>query len=255
MWKVWKVAAAVAVAALMAAGSAYALHLRAGNLIVDGDGSFHPTALPQNHNAPIRVSMHGSIKTVDGSRPSPLRELVLEVDRHSAPETRGLPRCTRAKLIATTTKQARRLCPGAILGTGFGTVLVGFPEQDPIAVSSPITIFNGPEKNGNPTAIGHAHLDYPSPATYLAGAEIQEIDRGRYGHKIVIDFPRILNGYGSPVYGRIEINRRWQYRGRTLSVANARCADGRLQARIQAAFEDGTLLQGTAFKRCTVKER
>lgn len=253
MWKAWKVAGLVAVTVLVSAASAYALHLRAGNLVVEGDGNFHPTALPHNHNAPIRVSMHGSIKTVDGNRPSPLRELILEVDRHAAPETRGLPRCSRSKLIATTTKQARRLCPGAIIGTGFGTVVVELPEQDPITASSALTIFNGPEKNGNPTAFGHAHLDYPSPSTYLAQAEIQKIHRGRYGYKIVIDLPRILNGYGSPVYGRFEINRKWRYRGKTLSVANARCADGRLQARIQAFFEDGTFLEGTAFKHCTVR--
>jgi hypothetical protein len=37
-----------------------------------------------------------------------------------------------------------------------------------------------------------------------------------------------------------------------LSVANARCADGRLQAKIELTFEDGTFLQGSAFKLCKV---
>ena len=47
--------------------------------------------------------------------------LVLEFDKHGAVETRGLQKCTMAKLVATTTKLARKLCPGAIVGTGFGT--------------------------------------------------------------------------------------------------------------------------------------
>src|SRR6476469_4896426 len=163
-----------AVLTLVGAGLASGLVLRAGNLIVEGDGTFFPKALPKSHVAPIAVSMHGSIRTVDGSRPSPVREIVLEVDRHSLVETRGLPYCTRSKLIATNTKQARRNCPGAIIGSGFGTGIVELPEQRPIEVTSPITIFNGPPKHGNPTAFGHAHIDYPGPTTIVAPAEVQK---------------------------------------------------------------------------------
>lgn len=239
---------------LVGTGLASALTLRAGNLIVEGDGTFFPKALPKSHVAPIKVSMYGHIRTADGSRPSPIRELVLEVDRHSLVETRGLPFCTRAKLIATYTKQARRNCPGAIIGTGFGTGVVELPEQRPVSVSSPITIFNGPRKHGNPTAFGHVHIDYPSPTTYIARGEVQKIDNGRYGYRVVIELPRLLNGYASATYGRITIDRKWRYRGRMLSVANASCADGRLQARVQASFEDGTVLEGTAFKRCRVRK-
>jgi hypothetical protein len=238
---------------LSLAAGAYALHLQAGNMVVDGDGGFAPRALPKDHVAPIRAFFHGKIGTVDGTRPSPLRQLVLEIDKHSYVETGGLPMCTRAKLIATTTRQARQLCPGAIVGTGLGTVVVEFPEQAPIQVSAPLTIFNGPERHGNPTAIGHTHLDYPSPATYVVQAEIEKIHRGRYGYRIEVNFPRILNDYASPVYGKLTINRKWTYKGMRLSYANASCADGRLQAHVQLTFKDETFLEGTAFKRCSVR--
>ncbi len=237
---------------LLGAASAYALHLRAGNLVVDGDGSFAPTTLPQHRMAPIRVSFHGSIGTLDGSRPSPLRTLVLEIDRHAAPDTVGLPKCSTARLEATTTKQARKLCPGSIIGTGFGTVVVELPEQGPIESSSALTIFNGPERHGNPTAIGHAHIDYPGPTTYLVEAEIEKINRGRYGYRIAIDFPKIVNDYGSPIYGRVTIDRKWKYRGKTHSIANASCPDGHLEAKAKATFKDGTLLQGAVAKPCKI---
>jgi hypothetical protein len=242
----------IVVVALIGAGSAYALHLRAGNLIVDGDGGFSPKALPKDHDAPIKAFLHGRIRTLDGTRPSPLRQLVLLIDKHSSVETEGLPKCSRAKLVATTTKQARKLCPGAIVGTGFGTAVVELPEQAPIEASSAITIFNGPEVHGNPTGIGHAHLDYPTPTTYLVQSEIETIHDGRYGYRVEIDFPKIVNDYGSGIYGRFTINRKWQHKGETLSYANARCADGRLQAEVQLTFKDATLLRGTAFKPCTV---
>jgi len=234
-------------------GSATGLLLRAGNLVVNGDGDFAPRSLPKDHVVPIEAFMHGRIRTVDGTRPSPLREMILKVDKHTLVETRGLPKCSRRKLIATTTKQGRQLCPGAIIGTGFGTGVAELPEQAPIRVSSPITIFNGPEVDGNPTAIGHVHIDYPSPTTYLVQGEVERIHNGRYGYRIVIDFPKLLNDYASAVYGRIKIDRKWTFDGKQMSIANASCADGRLQAKVQLSFKDGTFLQGTAFKRCTVR--
>jgi hypothetical protein len=241
------------VVALVMSASATALHLRVGDIVVDGDGGFAPTKLYKDKFTPIKAFFHGSIKTIDGTRPSPLRTLVLEIDRHSLAETSGLPKCSLAKLKATTTPQARKLCPGAIVGTGFGTVLTELPEQAPIKTSSALTIFNGPEVDGNPTAIGHAHLDYPVPTTYVVQSEIEKVNHGRYGYRIEVNFPKIVNWYGSPISGRIEINRKWHYRGRLLSYANAMCADGRLQAKVQLEFKNETQVQGTAFKRCTVR--
>lgn len=242
----------VCVAVVLAAGAAYAIELRGGNLIVNADGGFTPTTLPKDRFAPIRLYGHGKIRTVDGSRPSPLTELVLEYDRHGAVDTRGLPRCTMGKLVATTTKAARRACPGAIVGKGFGTVVVELPEQRPIVASTAITIFNGPPRHGNPTVIGHGHLEYPIPTTYLVPIVIQKVHHGRYGFKTVARFPKIVNWYGSPIYGRLTIGRTWKYRGRTLSYLNASCPDGRLQARGEFAFKDGTTLQGELFKPCKI---
>ena len=244
--------AAVLAIALVAAGSASGITLRFGNLIATGNGGFAPTALPRDHDAPIKLFGHGRIRTVDGTRPSPLRKVVVELDKHGHAETRGLPKCTRAKLVATTTEQARRACSGAIIGTGFGTALIELPEQEPIEASSPILIFNGPERHGNPTGFGHAYLKYPIPTTYVVQAELETVHHGRYGYRVEVDLPKIVNDYGSGIYGRIKIDRKWTYRGKRLSVANARCADGRLQARIELTFKDGTFLQGSALKPCTM---
>ena len=125
-------------------------------------------------------------------------------------------------------------------------------EQKPIEASSALTIFNAPEKHGNPTGIGHAYLKYPLPTTYLVEAELETVQHGRYGYRVEVDFPKIANDYGSAISGRLEIDKKWIYKGMRLSVANARCADGRLQARIELEFKDGTFLQGSAFKPCTI---
>ncbi len=243
---------AAAVAALLLTGSAVGITLKLGNLIASGNGGFAPRALPRDHDAPIKLFGHGRVRTVDGTRPSPLRHAVIELDKHGHAETRGLETCTQRQLIATTTKQARRACPGAIVGTGYGTALIELPEQRPIRASSALTIFNAPRKHGNPTGIGHAHLDVPVPTTYLVEAELERVHNGRYGYRVEVDFPKIANDYGSPISGRLKIEKKWTYKGKRLSVANARCADGRLQARIELTFKDGTFLQGSAFKRCKI---
>jgi hypothetical protein len=249
-----RVSVATVAVAVLAVGVAEAIQLRAGKIIITADGGFTPTTLPKRENAPIKLHGFAKFETTDGSRPSPLKKLVIEFDKHGAVETRGLPKCTVQKLVATTTARARKQCPEAIVGTGFGTAVVELPEQRPIEASSALTLFNGPEKHGNPTVIGHAHLDYPAPTTYTVPIEIEKIHKGRYGFRTVANFPKIANDYGSPTYGRLRIGREWKYKGKTLSFANAHCADGRLQAKGSVTFKDGSFAQGTFFRPCKVRK-
>ena len=236
-------------------GTAYALKLQVGKLILTTSGGFTPTALPKNEDAPIRLFGFVRIDTTDGTPPSPLERLVFEFDKHGHVETRGLEVCTRAKLIATTTAQARGKCRGTRSSArDSAPQRSSFPDQAPIPASSPLTIFNGPKKNGNPTVFGHAHLEVGGPTTFIVPVEIQKVNHGRYGFRTVAEIPKIVNGYGTPIYGRLKIGRTWNYKGKTLSFANARCADGRLQARGQFTFRDGTFLQGTVFRPCTVRK-
>jgi hypothetical protein len=251
---VLRIAIAVGALALLVVVPAQAIQLRIGKIIIVTDGGFSPTTLPKRENAPIKLKGFAKFSTTDGSRPSPLRRLVLEFDKHGEVETRGLQKCTVAKLEATTTPRARKQCPDAIVGTGFGTAVVELPEQRPIEASSALTLFNGPTKHGNPTVLGHAHLDYPAPTTYVVPIEIEKIHRGRYGFRTVADFPRIANDYGSPIYGRLKIGREWTFKGQRLSFANAHCADGRLQATGEFSFKDGSSVEGTLFRPCKVRK-
>jgi len=236
---------------LVIAGTAVGIKLRAANLVITTDGGFSPTTLPKKGYAPIKLHGYGKIETEDGSPPPVLETLTLWFDKHGEVETRGLPTCTPGKLAATTTAQARKLCPGAIVGKGYGKAVVIFPEQDPIPAGSPITLFNAKPKHGNPVVLAHAHLTVPGPTTFVVPVEIQKVNQGRYGFKTVAKIPKIAGGAGIPLYGQLTVNRKWQYKGKTLSFANAGCPDGRLQAKIQTRFKDGTFLQGSVFKACT----
>lgn len=235
---------------LVVVGSAVAIKLRAANLIITTDGGFTPTTLPKHKFAPIKLHGFGKIETEDGSPPPILETVTIWFDKHGEVETRGLPTCTPGKLAATTTKQARKLCPGAIVGKGFGEAVVIFPEQPPIPASTPLTLFNAKPKHGNPVVLVHAHLTVPGPTTFVVPIEIQRVHNGRYGFKTVAKIPKIAGGSGIPLYARLTVGREWNYKGQRLSFANASCPDGRLQAKGQFRFKDGTFLQGSVFKRC-----
>lgn len=236
---------------LAAAGTAVAIKLEAANLVITTDGGFTPTTLPKKGFAPIKLHGYGNIATKDGTPPPVLETVTIWFDKHGEVETDGLPKCTPGKLKATTTAQARKLCPGSIVGKGFGKAVVIFPEQGPIPASSPITLFNAAPKNGNPVVLAHAHLTVPGPTTFVVPIEIQKVHSGRYGFKVEAKIPKIAGGSGIPLYARMTVGREWTFKGKKLSFANAGCPDGRLQAKVKADFKDGTTLQGSLFKTCT----
>lgn len=251
--------AVAAVAVLAAAGSALGVkavtkvHIQAGNIVVDGEGGFTPSALPRNVDAPITLFGRGKISTADGAYPPVLDTIEFEFDKHGSVDTTGLPKCSMAKLAATTVPAARKLCPGAIVGTGHGRAVVKFPEQGPIAANSPITLFNGPRIKGDPSVLAHAHLTVPAPTTFIVPIRIETIRNGRYGYRVEARIPKIAGGYGIPLAGSIRVGRQWTYKGKRHSFVNARCADGRLQAIGRFGFKDGTQLKGTFLSPCQVR--
>jgi hypothetical protein len=248
----WLVFAAVL--ALMGADAfAGSSRVTAGNLVVDLDLSSTPDRLPRHEDAPILFWGSGRFATKDGTTPPPLKRITFEIDKYGHLETRGLPTCSRAKLVATTVPQARKLCPGAIVGAGTGHAIVEFPEQAPLPAQTPLTFFNGPRIGGDPSVIVHAHLTIPAPTTYLVLLRIETIHKGVYGFRVETDFPPIAGGYGSVTSFDFRFDREWRFRGEQLHYIYARCPIGHLQALIEAEFEDGTSVHGHFVEPCEAR--
>jgi hypothetical protein len=231
-------------------GAALAIVLREGPIEVVGEGGFTPTTLPKHKFAPITIHGEGRIGTTDGSLPPILEKLIVWYDKHGEVITEGLPVCTKAKLEATTSATARKVCAGSIVGEGHGTALIAFPEQKPFKASSPITIFNGPPHNGNPTVLAHAYLSVPAPTTYIVPVEIQRVHSGPFGFKTEATIPRIAGGAGIPLEGRLTIGKKWSFKGKKLSYINASCPSGKLQAKVETEFTDAAKLSGLILKPC-----
>lgn len=239
---------------LVSAGTTLAVQrIRAGDLILEAEGGFTPTALPKHEDAPISLQGGGKLSTVSGELPPIVKTIDIEFDRHGHVDTTGLAVCHAAQLQSTDVAQARRACPKAIVGKGSGRAIVTFPEQKPIPVSSPITLFNGPKEHGDPTVLAHAYTTVPAPTTFIVPIVIERIHHGVYGYRTIAKIPKIAGGAGHPVAGHLEVFREWTYKGKRHSYVNARCETGHLQAKAGVTFGDGTVLTGTFVKKCTVR--
>lgn len=236
-----KIAIVSVLALLVAAATANAfkVHVVVGNLVLDAEGGFAPKALPKHENAPIITHGGGKLSTLTGELPPILDTFVLEFDKHGALDTTGLPVCTKGKLVATDVPAARKACGGAIVGEGFGSAVVKFPEQGPIKVGSPITLFNGPKKGGDDTIIAHAHLDYPGPTTFIVPIVIEKIHKGSFGYRVKVKIPKIAGGYGHPIKGSAKVGKKWTFKGKQHSYINARCETGHFVVHGEFSFKSG----------------
>jgi hypothetical protein len=251
----WRLCVATTLAAVaLAAVLAPAARVEYGNLVITANGGFHPNTLPRNSYAPIRIYGHATIKTKDGTTPPPLQSILFLIDRNGHLETRGLPVCQPGKLANTTVEQARAACKNAIVGTGTVKAIITLPGQPPVPSTSPLTFFNGSRQGGNATVVIHAYTTVPEPTTYVVVTTIEKVHKGRFGYQVSTDIPSIAGGYGSLTAGSFKIKRVYNYKGHTYGYTSARCTDGVLQARGRFTFTDGTIIEGSVFVPCNIRD-
>lgn len=243
--------------ALIVTGSALAKPqvFRVGNLILTDNGGISPTKLPKDEQAPITASLRASIATVDGGHLPAAREVVIDVDKNIHVSATGLPICKDGQLEARDTKAARRICGKAVVGTGSGLVEIAFPEQKPIMVSSPLTMFNGGVKDGETTIFVHAFITVPVPAAIVTTVKITPVRSGPYGIHTVAKIPVIAGGAGSVTKFNLRVGRKFTYKGRKKSYLTASCPTGHYLTKGHVLFNDNTLIRITHVLPCTPERR
>jgi hypothetical protein len=238
-----------AACAVLLAGSAGAAMVRVGTLVLHADGGFRPQALPKRTYAPIHFQGYGDIKTTDGSQPPALQHVKLEFDRDGRLTTAGLPVCRPSRIEGASPEQARQRCPAAIVGTGRIGAEVPLPLLGRIELRSPLTLFNGPRRDGDPTVLLHAQAPFPVSETYVVVVPIEHRP-GTYGYRSEFDIPPIAGGLGSLTYISSKIGRIYRAGGRERSYVSARCSDFILQTQGYFSFADGNVIYGSLFKAC-----
>lgn len=243
----------VVIAMSNVAGAEAPVKVRAGNIEIIANGGFSPKALSRTKPTPIALNIEGQIKTVDGSHPPALKEFNVETDKNGAINVKGYPVCKSGQLQSQNTANAKKVCGNAIIGEGSTKVEIAFPEQTPIQVKSDLLAFNGGFSGGVTTLFIHAYITVPTPASIVTTVKIKKISNGRYGTLAIATIPKIAGGSGSPTFFQLKIDKKFTYKGKKVSVLTAKCPDGKLQARGEAVFADGTRAKAELVRTCTPK--
>lgn len=234
---------------------------KVGTLVLKADGGVSPKALPKNKFAPVTVRVKGKIEDTANSHPPAFREAVINFDKNGKINTKGLPACKGGDLEARNTSAAKKVCGKSVVGSGNGRIQISFPEQKPIPVKAPITVFNGGTKGGKTTLYIHTFITVPVPAAVVTTVTIKKIKKGRYGLATVSKIPVIAGGSGSVLEFDINFGKKYNYKGKQQSYFLAKCTDGKFFANIiKAVFMNeaegprvSTQIKGTIIRPCTPK--
>jgi hypothetical protein len=221
------------------------VHVIIGKLELTFNGGLTPKAISKTKLTPVSLNVSGKIRTTDGSHPSAMKEFILEADKNTAVEVKGLPTCTAAKLQSQDTAHAEAICRSSIIGSGRATAEIAFPEQPSIPAHTKIVAFNGGVAGGTTTFFIHAYLTVPTPAAIVSTVKITKIHNGRYGIKSVTTIPKIAGGSGSVTDFNLTINKK--------GVLLAKCPDGKIQAHGTAIFTDGARASAEVIRTCVGK--
>jgi hypothetical protein len=240
---------ALALAAVLSLGvaaiaSAVSTTLRAGDLIVTFGGTTSPKALSKTKYTPVTTNIFGSIKTSDGTHPSAFREAIVDIDKDVKINVKGFPACKAGQLEARDTKAALKVCGNTVLGSGLAHVEIAFPEQKPILVTSPLTVFNGGESGGKIKLLIHIFVTVPAPTAVVT--EVTITRKGTGVHSIS-KIPVVAGGSGSGIDFNFKLGKTYTYKGKKVGYFEAKCPDGVFKVNVpKVLFKNEAHIPGVA---------
>jgi hypothetical protein len=220
-----KLLAAVALlAALIASGAARADTVTGDNVRIGFRAWILPQALPRGDPSPVSLRFTGRVHPLGEQRPSALRRVTIQVNRHAVFSTRGLPRCRRSRLVATRTSEAVALCGPALIGSGRFRSHIDIPEQAPFPAVGRVLAFNTTLHGHRAVALHISGID-PVPTTTVLVATLTGSGPtpGQFGSELTIEMPTIGDEWGYVTGFDLTLHRRYRYRGRAMSVVRASC--------------------------------
>jgi hypothetical protein len=211
------------------------------------NAAFQPRDLPVHSFAPVQFEGSVDVSRPGGGEPPALAQIVLDFDRDGRLDAGGLPSCPPERIAAASVAEARRLCKGAIVGTGKLEALVGL-ASGPVPTSSALTLFNGPRQEGHPTVIVHAQTTVPATQTYAIVVPIEK-RRGEFRYRATVDIPPLAGGLGAITAIDVKVGRRYTAGGVKRSYVVARCSDHILRSHAIFTFANGLVIEGAGLEK------
>ena len=246
-------------AAFLVCTAAVAEPVQRGNLRVSFAGRISPKALPRHGEAPIAVTVGGTITTTDGAPPPQLRGIEIKVNRAGRFDPQGLPSCTYADVQPSTTAAAQAACGRAKVGEGSFAANVVIPEQSPFPSEGKIVAFNGIEK-GRPVILAHVYGTEPVPLSYTLVLRMTR-GTGTWGTVLSASLPEVTSDVAYVTGISLTLDRRFTAAGRTRGYVSAGCPaprgfPGAIFPLARAGFSFGAAgtLASTLLRSCHAKD-
>lgn len=245
--------------AIGVAGAAQGEVEQEGDVIVNFDGGISPRALPRTGVAPVAVSVDSSIRSSEGVDPPPqLREISIAINRGGKLFDRGLPTCKVRRIQPTTIRAARRICGGAIVGSGHVEVRVHLESQMPFTFKGPLLVFNAKRSGGHRRLLAQVYGKRP-PSAFVLTFKIVE-KQGTFGNVIQTKLPKAAQKWAYVTHFDMRLRRTYTYQGERHSYISAGCAapegfPGAVYpfARAKFGFAGGQDVTTTLVRDCTVR--
>jgi len=251
--------AIVLLVGLVAAAGAQGESVQEGNLVLRFDGGISPHALPRKEVAPVAVKIETTISTTDNADPPPqLREISIGINREGKVFDRGLPTCKVRRIQPTTIRAARRICGGAIVGSGHVGVRVHLPNQPPFTFNGPLLVFNAKPSGGKRRLLAQVYGRKPPSAFVLTFKVLKR--KGTYGTLIRTTLPKAARKWAYVTHFDMKLRRTYAYEGKRHSFISAGCPapDGFPGAvypfaRGKFGFAGGRHVTSTLIRDCKVR--
>ena len=214
----------LAIFALVLLGAGVALGDLAGGPapIVTLNARITPQALPRVALAPVAVEVDETIRSRDGADPSPLRQIVIAINRYGKMSNTGLPVCPAGKIESTTTEQALARCKSALVGHGSLAANVVLPQISPFPAHGKLLAFNG-RLRGKNVILAHVFGPDPVPTTFVLPFAISHQRSGTFGTTLTAKLPSIAGDWGYVTDIHLTIHRRYRFEGQSRSFLSANC--------------------------------
>jgi len=245
--------------ALGVAGVAQAEVEQQGDLVVNFDGGISPHALPREGVAPVSVTIESTFKSAEGADPPPqLRTIAIGINHAGEVFDAGLPTCRVRKIQPTTIQAAKRICGGAIVGSGHVQIRVDLTNQPPFTFKGPMLVFHARPSGGHRRLLAQVYGERPPSAFVLNFKVVKK--QGTFGTVIRTSLPKSARKWAYVTHFDMKLRRTYTYQGQKHSFLNAGCAapegfPGAVYpfARGSFGFADGKQVSETLVRDCKVR--
>jgi hypothetical protein len=254
-----KLAAVAAALVLLCASIAQGDTQKVGAMLVQVSAKLAPKRLPRDGGVPVAVSVGWKISSTDGSEPSVLKTVKIDINRNGVLDPTGLPVCPYSKIQPASTSRALQNCRSSLVGTGSFAAHVGLEGQESYIAKGKMVVFNS-EQGGKPVLYSQIYTGFPFAASFVIVFKVNKSNHGAYGTTLSATLPATLRNWGNLTDVSMRLSRSFVYRGTRHSFLTAACPTPKglgvalfHLARTSFAFSDGSKASSTLSETCKVR--